>query len=523
MISGPPLTLREILFPLSIVLAVLGLLWWFLASPTPEGGRKRPVPQPIDKADYLWAATLAVCFYLLALWRLGTPDVTYFDEVHHVPAAMEYVLGKEPREWTHPPIPKLLMAESLTIANEGFDPTDGVWSDQRHYAPRTVVAWRFPSVLFGTFALLFQFALARSLFQNRAVAIAATVMLACDGLFFVHARIGMTNIFTVCFMLMSTLGTWQYIRHGQKRWLLLTGIGLGLAIATRWSMLIVWGFTGLLLLWQLVTAEPGRWAKQKLTPRQGFARWAAMVVVAMAVLPLSIYTVSYFPYIFQQTKNNTAAEKRERIFTSGEPTAPDWKSVFTPGIHARGHGWYKVLDQQEDMWSYHSGLKATHPYSSPWWSWPLVLRPTWYHFQSVDGKIVGIWAIGNAFLLWAAIPALGCAAYLSWREGKPALAMVALFGLGQWLLWGIEPRTLIFLHYILESIPWACLALAYLGHRILTEKSASRAEEFLRWGIVGGYALLLVGWFIFYYPLLSAYPIADEYFRRHLWMGDRWI
>jgi hypothetical protein len=33
----------------------------------------------------------------------------------------------------------------------------------------------------------------------------------------------------------------------------------------------------------------------------------------------------------------------------------------------------------------------------------------------------------------------------------------------------------------------------------------------------------LVAWFIFYYPLLSAYPISDWYYNQHLWLGRAWV
>ena len=41
------------------------------------------------------------------------------------------------------------------------------------------------------------------------------------------------------------------------------------------------------------------------------------------------------------------------------------------------------------MWYERSVSTATHPYSSPWWSWPLMLRPVayWQDFWEAQGPV----------------------------------------------------------------------------------------------------------------------------------------
>jgi dolichyl-phosphate-mannose--protein O-mannosyl transferase len=65
------------------------------------------------------------------------------------------------------------------------------------------------------------------------------------------------------------------------------------------------------------------------------------------------------------------------------------------------------------------------------------------------------------------------------------------------------------MHYYFECIPFACIALAYLGWRMWTSESGSFATRRLRRVFVAGYAAVLAGWFLFYYPLLSAYPVPN--------------
>lgn len=477
-----------------------------------------PPSQPLDRADVFAAATVAVAFYVLAIWRLGFPGVFVFDEVHHVRSAMEYINGLDPHEWTHPPLAKLIMATGMKLAGVHFDPRDNIWKSDMKFNGLACISWRFPAVIAGSLSLVAIFALARTMFENRSIAIAAATLLAMDGCFMVHARIGMTNIYTVCFILTATLGTWLYTKHNKGWWLLLTGFGLGLALATRWTSLWAWGFNGLVLIWHLVRQWRAALAEDK-NPTPIVLRWIAQVGGAMVILPISLYILSYVPFVLQST-SKPGITIEQALFTSGEPKEygpVNWSKALKDEPTAVGHGWYKVLAQQGDMWRYHTGIKDSHPYESPWWSWPLMLRPTWYHFEGKDGKTEGIWAIGNAFIWWGGIPALICALYLAWREKRPALGVVVLFGLGMWLCWGIKPRPLIFMHYLFEAIPFFCIALSYIGWRIWD--SRDETSRFL----VQMYAGLITFWFIFYFPLLTALGIPDWYFRMHLWLDNLWV
>ena len=65
------------------------------------------------------------------------------------------------------------------------------------------------------------------------------------------------------------------------------------------------------------------------------------------------------------------------------------------------------------MFNYHSGLEATHPYSSSWYQWPTMVRPIWYYSGYVtDAVKEGISAFGNPLVWWGGIPAFLYVLYL---------------------------------------------------------------------------------------------------------------
>lgn len=441
--------------------------------------------KPWTRNDAYIALSIAAVFYLIGLWRLHEPQKAVFDECYHGRSGMEYILGLNPTEWTHPPLGKLLIATSLTVWGGNFNPREGIYKPDMPFTQRSVIGWRFASLVAGSLALIVLYILARSMLGSTNPAAIATIMLACDGIFFVQSRIAMTNAFTVLFILIAALGAWKYRQTEKHPWLFVLALGLGCAIATRWSTLFALGLLGL----YLCNFE----IRRLIWKRSGPLVWITSVLwfaVVFLLIPAAIYVISYIPYMRQ------------------------------------GHGIDKVLSEQWEMWRYHTGMKETHGYSSPWWTWPFTLRPTWYAYDSnPTGDIrSGIVAIGNAGIWWASIPAMIVGGILAVRDKRSELGLPTLLAFGLWALWGAQKRSLIFQHYMLEGIPFVCILLAALGCLLWQHQESDDKESLgLRRFIVGSYGVMILVWFVFWYPLLSAYKVSNKFFDMHLWLGRLWV
>ncbi len=62
-----------------------------------------------------------------------------------------------------------------------------------------------------------------------------------------------------------------------------------------------------------------------------------------------------------------------------------------------------ILKYQVDMYNYHSNLKATHPYSSEWYSWIVDYKPMCYYRETANGLFSSITAFGNPAIFWTGI------------------------------------------------------------------------------------------------------------------------
>jgi dolichyl-phosphate-mannose--protein O-mannosyl transferase len=381
---------------------------------------------------------------------LSYPAAEYFDEVYHAKTARQYLRGEPPTEWVHPPTAKLLIAVGIAVF--GYHP----W------------AWRLAPALAGIALAPVFFLLARSALATERAALLASVLLLMDGVYLVQSRVAMTNVFAVLFQVLSAL---LVLRAAQAERLGLgamasAGLGLGLALSTRWTSLWAWGFLGLVFV--AMRAARLR-ARLRLEPGEArswlaVARELALALLAFAVLPAAVYLLSYVPWMRQ------------------------------------GHSVMDVLRTQRDIWNYHAHLSATHHYFSRWWTWPWLYRPTWYFWWS-DAKVVrGIVALGNPAIWWLSVPA----AIWALVSGLLARDWRRLFAGGGFALlylpWGLSPRTLNFSHYLLEAIPYACLALG-----TLLDRAWDGRERYL----ARGYVAVAVALFVLFLPFLLALPVPQ--------------
>jgi dolichyl-phosphate-mannose--protein O-mannosyl transferase len=397
---------------------------------------------------------LALCLLLalaaaaLRLPRLGRPAEEIFDEVYHAKTAQQYLDGVSPTEWVHPPTAKLLIA--VPVYFFGYKP----W------------VWRLMPAFAGILLAPVFYLLARRVLPGERAALLASALLLCDGVYLVQSRVAMTNIFAVLFQLAGALFVLraslpERMRAGDMA---AAGLALGLALSTRWTSLWAWGF---LLLTLLVVR-----GRRVLRPRE-----LLLVLAAFAAIPFALYVLSYVPWMLQ-----------------GRP----------------GQSLHELWPHTKQIWGYHAGLVAEHPYFSKWYTWPWLVRPTWYYFKQTGDWVSGIVALGNPALWWASLPvALWAFCSGLWdHDHRRIFAGAGYFCL--YLPWGVSPRTLNYNHYLFEAIPYACLAFGLLLDR---EWDGPRRQ------LARAYLLFVALLFLYFLPLLLGIPFPASWFFRNLGLG----
>ncbi len=244
-----------------------------------------------------------------------------------------------------------------------------------------------------------------------------------------------------------------------------------------WPAFLMLGVAGLLVAMRAARSllDPASDARWYRPGELGGFTWS-WVGACLIVIPLTVYALTYIPYL--QLGHGWAV--------GGGP----------------GYGW--SLDElHAQMYSYHYNLTAGHDSASPWWSWPLALKPTWFFNGSYDAdQIAVIYNGGNPILLWAGIPAIVVAAVLAWKRRSMALVLVVAAFAFQIVPWTRIERASFAYHYM-TAVVFAMIAIAYLVDELLRRPAWRELA-------IGYLALAaVVGLIIF--PLGSALPMPDWY------------
>ncbi|MEN3203721.1 MAG: glycosyltransferase family 39 protein [Atribacterota bacterium] len=383
---------------------------------------------------------------------------TYFDEIYHARTAFEHLHRLPPYEWTHPPLGKLIIA--LGIVLFGMNP----------------FGWRIMGVVFGTLLIPAVFSFSR-LFVQDAYALFAATLFTFDFMHFVQARIATIDTYVVFFILLAYFFLFRYFQRKDMSSLFLSGLFFGLGAATKWTA--VYAGIGMALLFFAYHSQAIKEGTVSL--REFLWRILPLSVVFFLFVPVLLYFLSYFPYL------------------------------LVPGYSFRD-----LLRLQVSMYRYHHDLKATHPFASPWWEWPIMARPIWlYKGEGLPkGYISSIVSFGNPALWWVGgivvLFALVTPAFLR-REGVSWI-LVAFFS--QYVPWMLVPRITFIYHY------YGCVPLlaVLLGIFFAWLEREHPSAQVWRWVLLCG----AVGLFVLFYPILSGAVVSKAYVLRFLRWFPSW-
>lgn len=406
----------------------------------------RAPEQPQDPT--LWCAALALGFWLLLAWNLGIPTAPYFDEVHYLPAARDLLELGTFSNREHPLFGKEMIALGIAILG------DNPWG------------WRIMPSLAGALAL---FAVMRAVWfgtLSRYATLVSGVLVATGFHLFIHSRIAMLDVFAISAL---AVAFWQCVAAVREpetgRWRLASaGVALGLAMASKWSVLIVAMVPGLAFL--VLRWFAGR--RRLLLSRRGMPVPGMTLVEAfvwLGVLPLAVYAATFWPgYYFEYQPISEGLVAHHRL----------------------------MLDLQTQV-------LRPHPYQSNWPEWVINWRAIWYLYEPVDGAQRGVMLIGNPLTMLIGLPSLLWCAWQGIAERKPmhgAVAVLYAISLGFWIF-AAKPVQFYY-HYFLPST-FLLVALALVLGDLRNSGWKRLATCIL------GLNLLV---FAFFYEVLAAEPLS---------------
>lgn len=464
--------------------------------------RDEQVPSLWSRTDTICLLVIVVVAALLRMWGLSHPNELIFDETYYARDACWYVNHSESTckrsadaPEVHPPLGKWLIAVGVRL--DGFDcPEEKVCEGSS-----TSFGWRVIPALAGIATVVLLYLLARRLLRSTLAAVVASGLLTIDFLHLVQSRTSMLDIFIPMFGIAGFLflsydrdQVGRSTRLADRPWLLAAGAAFGAAAATKWSGgFYLLGGIIVVSAWELAAAR-----RAGKSVRGTVIGAVPVIVLYLVAVPIVVYVGTYL----------------------GRLNGSFWGWPWS-----EGH-WVRALwDHHQYMWDFHKDLESQHSYQSPPWSWLALKRPVSYYFCSGDscrppnnGEYEEIFAAGNPFMWWTSGLAILYVAYrwLRTRDlGRPEGLILAgfFFTYVPWLVSdALTHRPAVFIFYLLPTVPFMCLALAYVAHQIGRSWEATAA--------IGMFALGTLGVFLFYWPLLAGRPIPQTEWDARIWIFD---
>ena len=380
-------------------------------------------------ADSVALSLLVVFAAALRFWRLGIPAEVIYDEKLTLGQARPLVLGWPPSYSSHPPLGKEVVALSIWLFG------DYPWG------------WRALNASLGTALVAITYLLGRRMFRARPPAAIAAAFILCDGLFLVASRVALINITFVTLAAWAFLLAFRFIDQSdpnmRRRTLLAMGLVLGLCAGGKAAIPEV----AALLAAGAISFALLREGHRAQGPSDNTKLAVAGIINACGLLGaimLIVYIAAFSPFYW--------------------------------------YGWWSGIGDLANYhrWALHTNLRLPRavPRASPFWSWPLLLRPYpyWEKFSAAH-SVAMIWSGGNPLLWWEILAAIPIAIARAYRQRKFAWAFLAIGYFAYMAMW-IPIRRYLFIY---DYMPAAYLGLIALGGALAEcwEGAALRWEQIL--------------------------------------------
>jgi dolichyl-phosphate-mannose-protein mannosyltransferase len=379
-----------------------------------------------------------------------------FDEVYYVnaariidgypvPAGQHYQnapSGEDPNA-EHPQLGKVMIAGSMRVFGDNY------------------FGWRFPSLVFGSLALLLLYLLVRGVGGSPWLGVGATALMAFDNLLMVHSRIATLDIFVLTFMLASAC---LYVRGRYWTAGIVLGVGACVKLVAPYLLLVFLVLEVARRLLMVRKAEGGRWSGMVGQLKRLVGCTITGAGVYLGLLWLLDRLVPAYDFVAETT----------------------YRDPFSHTSH--------MLQYAAQLTGSPTGI------ASYAWGWFADFRPISYLNRDVPVDILGhqvqfswVHFLGfiNPAILLVGVPGLVLSVVWTWRRGGDLDLLSLAWVAGTYipfLLASLVWHRISYLYYMVVVMPGVYLAAA----RVL-----SRLPRWALWTWIVVFAVLAIGLFPF--------------------------
>lgn len=378
---------------------------------------------------------------------------TYFDEIYHVRNAYEIANDLPLYTAVHPLLGTRFIALGIEIF--GMNP----------------FGYRFFGALVSTLLVPLLYILTYNLFHKIRWANIAASLFCLDFMHYTTGRIATLEPFSLLWIIlmyifMVKFMNINYLKNLKKAifYLFLSGLMMAFAWATKWTGIYASIGLAIIFFYQLYVVLRNTKDKHKIKKTIIIL---LSCIIFFVIVPVIVYFLTFQGiYIYDILPTNITEAIRQ------------------------------LFDYTEYMFTYHSGLESTHPYSSKWYMWLFDIRPIWYYVNYLGENIQTISCFNNPIISIVGFLTILYTIYKGFKNKDKVAIIISMGYLSSLIPWVFISRTTFAYHYY-PCIPFLILGIIYFF-------ANNKKEKLLK-------AFLIVTTIIFviYLPVISGFMTYD--------------
>jgi dolichyl-phosphate-mannose-protein mannosyltransferase len=524
-----------------------------------------------------FAIAIAGIFFVsltLRFWGLERFNTLVFDEIYYAKFGNDY-LNRIPFFDAHPPLSKYIIAIGMWIGSHvpwWQGTVNGLTGSLR-----SPMSYRWLNALFGSFIPLIIAGIAYQLKgrgnpSSKSFAVIAGLFTACDGIFLVESRYALINIYIVIFGLLGQLCFLLALSNQKQRrifWLVLSGLGFGASVGVKWNGLYFLG--GIYLIWMsawvirwLQPNSSGNYEKpqknQKIFTLGNKCRDFSQKLGNLPSLGVSTTIPNFYnnltkPGINSPLQNLTQLNIFQMLFFLGIIPVVFYSLIWIPHLLIDTKWGFIAVHQKILEFHLQMGANSSkvHPYCAAWYTWPLMIRPMAYYYQTAAslseplpvlgppvpanaGKVIyDVHAMGNPFLWWFGLAGLLFLAgmlvqqiLIPWVKQRRFplpetlsvdiwIAIYLVFNYAANLMPWVKVNRCVFIYHYMCPVVFAFLAIAWIVDWCIH----SYYKEIRAVGVTTSF--IIIGAFIFWMPIYLGLPLSPGAYRPLRMWFNSWI
>ena len=391
-----------------------------------------------DKKLIIASGILLILSMIIHFAFFGQPREVVFDEVYFGRFISSYEKGEYFFD-IHPPLGKLLIFGFVHFAHVHVD--DDFSMIGNAYVSYDYLFLRFLPCLVGAFIPIILFFVALSMDYSFRSATVLCMLTIFENSLVVQTHFLFLDGFLLFFIFLAVLMYVLYLKKRKIYTLIFFGIFCGMAISVKWTGAT---FFFMIILYDFCTQI--NYTKQYVWER----------IFCFVVIPCMIYFAIFMVHfsILSYPKQDYTYISRDFYFESDL----DRIDTFNEAVI---NTFCQFWELNHEMYVSNKNLIQSHPYSSQWFEWPLMIKPIFYW---TDDHGRSIYYFGNCVVWFFGLTAVILAFINQWKIKFQKNSFLNFLLLGYFVNWipFIFIDRVMFLYHYMTSFIFSVMILVYL-------------------------------------------------------------